>query len=235
MSDARPLGWELYGLALEDFTAARNDLVKKLKGDGDDEGAAFVKALKKPKLSAWVVNQLVRSRRDDIDGLIAATEETAAATDPSDMRGAAKQRQSIIARLVDVAGQILDDAGHAAGPITMHEIVQTLQATADEAARAEIVDAMLVEPPAPTGFFGLTGAVDLQDEALDVSGEDGERAKQIARLEEDIARAKRIADEKFGAADRARDRAAAAEEAAARAREEVERLTDELIALRDRA
>ena len=44
---------ELYALPLEEFTAARDRLAKKLREDGDKAAADGVKALKKPSVPSW--------------------------------------------------------------------------------------------------------------------------------------------------------------------------------------
>ena len=44
---------ELYGLAPEEFTAARNALVKATKDAGDHTTSDSLKALRKPTLAAW--------------------------------------------------------------------------------------------------------------------------------------------------------------------------------------
>lgn len=59
---------ELYGAPLEEFTATRNRLAKEL---GGDEGTAFAK-LRKPNRAAWVLNQLAREHRRDVDLLLDA-------------------------------------------------------------------------------------------------------------------------------------------------------------------
>src|SRR3954451_15244743 len=60
-SDADVRSSRLYGLAPEEFTAERNALAAELKAEGDPEGAAHVKALRKPTRAGWEVNRLVRS------------------------------------------------------------------------------------------------------------------------------------------------------------------------------
>ena len=62
----------LYALPLDEFVAARNDLAKALKKEGDREGAAEVAALRKPTLVAWAVNQLAHTRRREVDLLLDA-------------------------------------------------------------------------------------------------------------------------------------------------------------------
>lgn len=53
---------ELYGLAPEQFTAARNRVAKAAGDAGDGPGSAAIKALRKPTLAAWLANLLVRAQ-----------------------------------------------------------------------------------------------------------------------------------------------------------------------------
>ena len=48
----------LFKLPLAEFTGARNDLAARLKREGRANDSNFVKALAKPSISAWAVNQL---------------------------------------------------------------------------------------------------------------------------------------------------------------------------------
>ena len=61
---------ELYALAPEDFTAARNARAKAATSDGDRELAAAVQGLRKPTAGAWLLNQLVRQRRGEVEEVL---------------------------------------------------------------------------------------------------------------------------------------------------------------------
>ena len=50
----------LYGLPLDEFTPARNAAAKELRDQGLKAEADAVKALAKPSVAAWAVNQLTR-------------------------------------------------------------------------------------------------------------------------------------------------------------------------------
>ena len=62
----------LYQLPLEEFTEARKAYAARVKAAGDGEGAARVKGLEKPSVSAWAVNQLYWSAGREFDELVAA-------------------------------------------------------------------------------------------------------------------------------------------------------------------
>ena len=59
---------ELYALPLDQFTAARNALAKRLKKEGDKEAAATVQTLKKPSVAGRRV-AVHRVRDRDFPGL----------------------------------------------------------------------------------------------------------------------------------------------------------------------
>src|SRR6185503_12426637 len=60
----------LFQLPLTEFTGARNALAAQLKKSGRGDEAARVKALPKPPVSAWAVNQLYWNHREAFDRLI---------------------------------------------------------------------------------------------------------------------------------------------------------------------
>src|SRR5687768_3211382 len=64
----------LFQLPPAEFTAARNALAAKLKKAGKTDEADAVKALARPQVSAWAVNQLFWRHRKAFDQLMAAGE-----------------------------------------------------------------------------------------------------------------------------------------------------------------
>ena len=58
----------LYQLPLDQFISGRTDLAKRV----GRSGGATVKALAKPSVLAWALNQLYWSKRDTFDRLVAA-------------------------------------------------------------------------------------------------------------------------------------------------------------------
>ena len=72
---------ELYGLDPSDFVAARNDLARRLRREGDRTLAAEVATLRRPTPAAWAVNQLTRRHRDDVEELVRLGEALQAAQD----------------------------------------------------------------------------------------------------------------------------------------------------------
>jgi hypothetical protein len=66
---------DLYARPLEEFTAARNELSKRLRADGERAAAAWVKGLAKPTAAAGAVNELARQEPQAIADLREAAAE----------------------------------------------------------------------------------------------------------------------------------------------------------------
>jgi hypothetical protein len=62
----------LYEVDLDRFVAERNALAKQLRKEDRVDDADAVAALKKPSVAAWIVNQLARRQRKDVDMLLDA-------------------------------------------------------------------------------------------------------------------------------------------------------------------
>ena len=129
-------GDELFRLPLSEFTAARNALAAKLKKDGDSEESERIKALSKPPVSAWVVNQLYWKHRGAFDRLFAAGEQfrnaqaAQLAGKSADLRGPLDARREALGELTKLAAEILREAGHPSSPEMMRRIMTTLEALA---------------------------------------------------------------------------------------------------------
>src|SRR5437763_15597212 len=110
---------QLWALPLEEFTRVRDDLARKAKEEGDPEAAKESKAHRKPTVAAWAVNQLARSRPDDVRRLLGlgevlrrAQREALQGGGQDALRVATKERRQVVDELVQGAGQILAGAGH---------------------------------------------------------------------------------------------------------------------------
>jgi hypothetical protein len=157
-------GDELFGLAPEEFVAARDELARRLKRDGDAEGAARVKALRRPPLSAWAVNQLARERGPDLEPLLAAGERLRAAhqaalagAGAAELRNAARAEREAVGGLVEAALGLLREAGHPTTDATRDRVAATLHAAAASPEAAELVrHGRLTTDLDPSGF-GVVG------------------------------------------------------------------------------
>ena len=70
---------DLYALPPGEFTRARDERAKALRKEGKREEADAVKALRKPTVAAWALNQLARRRAKDVERLLTAGEKLRAA------------------------------------------------------------------------------------------------------------------------------------------------------------
>src|SRR5262245_39679313 len=105
----------LFKLPVAEFTSARNDLAARLKRVGHAEDASLVKALAKPSVSAWAVNQLHWTHRETFDRLLEAGQQIRRAQSSggtiADMRESLDARREALSQLSDLAAEVLRDAG----------------------------------------------------------------------------------------------------------------------------
>src|SRR5262245_54532131 len=130
---------ELYGLPVEEFTSARTAYVKQAKVDGDKARAASIQALKKPTVAAWLVNQLVRVHRDEVEVLVELGSEMRrglSGVSADEMRELTKRRFQLVAALVKRAGEIAAEAGRGVGADAAGAVQSTLEATLSDQASA---------------------------------------------------------------------------------------------------
>jgi hypothetical protein len=134
----------LFRLPLAEFTGARNALAAQLKKSGRGDDAARVKALVKPSISAWAVNQLYWNHREAFDRLMTSGERfhkaqtsRSAGKAAADMRAAMDDRREVLAQLSDLADAVLQDAGHNSAPDTIHRITTTLEGISAYASRSD--------------------------------------------------------------------------------------------------
>lgn len=124
----------LYKLPIADFTRMRNALAKQLKSAGRKTDSDRVKALKKPNVSAWVVNQLWWDHDNAFGALLDAGEAIRKAqtegAGPARQRDADARRREAIGQLLGLARQQLESSGKAVNQATLRRITTTLEACA---------------------------------------------------------------------------------------------------------
>jgi hypothetical protein len=121
----------LFKLPLTQFVSARKALAARLKKNGFVRGAEGVKALAKPSISAWTVNQLYWQHREAFDELIATSRRFRKAQSSGkmvNMREALDARRDALSHLSDLATEALRDAGHNPSLDTLRRIGTTLEA-----------------------------------------------------------------------------------------------------------
>jgi hypothetical protein len=127
---------ELFQLPLGEFTAARNALAARLKKEAQEEEAARVKALPKPSVSAWAVNQVYWRHPKEFEALVASGERLRKAQashiagKSADMQGALEAHREALSALSKRAAEVLRESGHPASPDMMRRVTTTLEALA---------------------------------------------------------------------------------------------------------
>lgn len=213
----------LYAGPLGEFTGARNALAQRLAGEGDRAGAAAVKQLRKPTVTAWAVNQLAHHHGDRIDELLRATDRVRDASNAAELRAATKDRTKLISSLVELASGILEDAGNAAGAAQAEKITQTLLTASTDEHRDDFVGGRLTKDIQQAGFddaWGLaegfiqadaaeteTAADEARRRAEELGNAAAAEERRAAQLEQEAENAERLAVGARKAADRARAKA----------------------------
>jgi hypothetical protein len=112
---------ELADVPPEEFVAARDELAKRLKAEGNADAAAQVKKLRKPTVTQWVADQVRRQHADDVDALRAAVSDVAQAQelavtqgDRDALRDATTKRRDAVDRVGRAVDDVLASSGRAA-------------------------------------------------------------------------------------------------------------------------
>ncbi len=133
----------LFRLPLAEFTGARNALAAGLKKSGRGDDASLVKALAKPSISAWAVNQLYWNHREAFDRLTASGERfhkaqtSRSAAKVAEMREALEARREALTHLSDLATTLLQDEGSNPSLDTLRRITTTLEGVSANASRSD--------------------------------------------------------------------------------------------------
>jgi hypothetical protein len=150
---------ELYGLPAAEFTSARDNRVASARQAGDRELAGEVKNLRRPTASAWLTNQLVRERRQEIAALLelgSALRDAQAQLAGEDLRRLSQQGQQIVTALGREARRIALERGVRVADDTVREVEETLHAAlADPAASAAVSAGHLTAALHYAGFGSL--------------------------------------------------------------------------------
>jgi hypothetical protein len=224
---------DLYGLPLEEFTAARDEEAKRLRADGDAEAAKATKALRKPSRAAWAINRAVRAEPGATQDLIDAGERLTRAQDAAlagkrgggdDLRAAIAAQGEAIERLADAAGREL---GTARGP-QIDRVRETLRAVAGDAdLRAELESGIVTRDHEASGFGGAApDAVAKPRGGKRTSRARGDDARRRRQLETAVKKARHsleLATKRLGEAERRRDSARTVLDEAKRAVKDAER------------
>ena len=218
----------LYGLPREEFTSARNALVRELRKAGRKDEVEEVRALKKPTVSAWAVNQLARQHPQEVatlvkagDALRKAQRDVLAGKKGADVREASRAQHEHADELVDLAREILETAGAPATQSTAQKISGTLRAASTDPAAAKLLrKGCLSEDVESVGFGPLLHvapprkgrARPQRDRARERAAAQQKRKREaVAQAKKESVAARKAADKAEREAKRAQERAEAAE------------------------
>jgi len=238
----------LFELPLEEFIAARNELARLLKNEGNAPAAEEVRRLSKPSVAAWTINQLSRQQKDAVTVLLEAAAKLRTAQERAlqgggsgeALRRAQAEERQAIRELTQHAKQILGRAGRPASSTVLNRVSLTLRAAAvSEAGRTALKAGRLTGEVRSSGFDALA-RVEIPDEsqrrtapARDELAERRRRQKEeLDRrrrdLKERVRQAAARASDAERDAERAEKAATDARKTAEKSRREVEEAAAEL-------
>jgi hypothetical protein len=246
-------GDPLFAVPPEKFVAARNELVSKLQASGNRSAASQLKALARPSVAVWTINQLSRRHPEKVAALLEMGKRLRESqkrglrggpTSADELRASAHAERQALRDLVKAAGNILADAGRADSSALLGRIESTLHAIAtgsggfDEVLRA----GRLTQEVEPEGFPSAGGAFSVSPTPRAPStgpdsGKTQRRERETASAE--LKAAQRAANAQTATlrkaerkAQRLINRAARAQGAADKARMDADRAKEEVTAAR---
>ena len=235
---------ELFREPPERFIAARDALARARKA-ADDPNAVPIKALRKPTVPAWALDQLAGRQPGAIEALLDAGAELRAAQQAAvastkharRLRDATTARRAAVASLVDAAADALRAAGRSPDP-HMEDVSASLEVASVNEEAAHLLRTGTFERPMRDagGFgdvFGLQAVPDLPHEPhAPTERAHGGRDTRRAGRGPDASRPDRAALQ--ADANRLRRDRQAAERRAGKTRETADRLEAEASAIRAR-
>ena len=175
----------------EEVVAARDELAKRLKADGKASQAAEVKKLRKPTVTRWIADQVLRHHAADVDALRRALDKVAAAQESAITGGdraalseATAQRREAVTALERAVDDVI-----AADERPAHHRDEVLGA----------IEADVTAEVASRGTFGVRDDLELPERAAKKPARDrvAERREANARaaIEAAVARVVRAREE----------------------------------------
>jgi len=205
------------------FVAARDRLAKELRAGGQRDDAAAVRALRRPSVSAWALNQVARRDASTIERLLETVERARVAQDEvlggaerETLRDALTERRHALAAVIDSARVVIEESGRSSDAST-RDIESALQGslTPDftDALRRGVLtdlDAGAGDEDSLTGLLSASVPTSSASSASAARAEDATRRKEreaeLARLRAEAQEAgAAVADAASAVADRERE------------------------------
>ncbi|WP_456787838.1 hypothetical protein [Cellulomonas sp. P5_C5] len=163
MSELDEVVDDLYSGPPAEFIARRDAAVRAARADKDRELAGAIGELRKPTVSAWLVNLLVRDDAALAGQIVALGEglrDAEKSLDGPALRELSKQRRQLVRSLVARARKLAQPTGQKIGDAVVQELDATLTAAlADPAVAREVVSGRLTAAREYAGF----GSADASD------------------------------------------------------------------------
>jgi hypothetical protein len=149
---------ELYSLPPTEFTGTRNQWAKQTRADGDPELAKRVGELRKPSVSAWVVNMMMRHQGEQMAQVLdlgASLRQAQSDLDGEALRELTRQRRQLTTAVTHQGRTLAAELGQKVTETVADQVQSTLHAAmVDEQAAAAVRSGMLVAALAATGVDG---------------------------------------------------------------------------------
>jgi hypothetical protein len=154
---ALQIGDELYGLAPQAFTAARDAYIAEAKGVGNRTLATELAGWKRPSVAAGLVNLVALRRPDSVQGLIElgqAIREAQGNVTPIQLRDLSAQRRKELDAVVALAQSLAAERGDAApSRAVLAEVESTFAAAmVDDAAASLVKSGRVIKSLSYSGF-----------------------------------------------------------------------------------
>jgi hypothetical protein len=227
---------DLFGVSLGDFTARRNELAARLKNAGQPEAADQVRALRKPSVPVWAVNQVARRDPDAMNRVVEAgrrlraAQEAAFAGGGADaVRRATADERGALRELTRAAERLLEAEGRKPTRSVVDRIGATVRAAAVDPAAVELLAhgrlTGELESPGFTAVASLAPPPSKRKRAVRAAPDRAARRaheQRLRGLEERLRTLEQRAADAEERAERAQAAATAAREAVAAAADELE-------------
>jgi hypothetical protein len=199
---------DLYREHPSEFVAARDELAKGLRDEGDREEADRIKKLKRPSAAAWLLNRVALARPKVLKGFAKASDDLekaqARALEGKDegatkWRAAAAREREAAQAVIDAAEKAARDAGHPATKQALDLVDGTLRAAAADPELREQVVAGRLERERSGATIGAAGLVagppspDKKKRAA--NARDSARKREVAQAAREVKRLERLITE----------------------------------------
>lgn len=174
---------ELYGLVPAEFRAVRDERVSQARAAGDRDLAGAIAKLRKPTVSAWLVNQLAREATGELASLVElgeALREAQRTLDGGTLRELSTRRRGQVSALVRQAKQLARARRQTVSAQVEREVAASLDAAvADQDAADAVMAGQLTSALYHVGLGGEdTGGAGLGPEWA-VPGQPGRRLRAV--------------------------------------------------------